>query len=261
MDSLVRIVACLAVVYVLLAAITYWLQDHLIFHPSDIAREPAGGHVQAVTLERPDAVLRGWVVKPDATGPLLVYFGGNAEELSGLVDVFARLDATTLLVNYRGYGRSDGRPSAAALIGDGRAVIETLGRRFGSGRPLILYGRSLGSGIAACVTRSVAVDGVILMSPFRTLGHVAERAMPWLPARSLLRHDIDVLAAVASLPQRTLVLYSPEDRIIPAGESRALLEQFATQPAVVEFSGGHNVPLVQPDVWRALEAFVASFSN
>jgi pimeloyl-ACP methyl ester carboxylesterase len=174
------------------------------------------------------------------------------------VDVFIRLDATTLLINYRGYGRSEGRPTASVLIDDARAVSTTLAHRYGPDRPLVLFGRSIGSGVAASVLDSVSVEGLILMSPFRSLAHMADRVMPWLPARLLLRHRIDVVPTLDSMPEKTLILYSPEDRIVPAQESRALLSLFTRPPRVVEFNGGHNVPLTHPVIWREVEAFVRS---
>ena len=257
-EALLRLIVLLATVYIVLCVFLYLVQDRLIFYPTGIWREPQGPHVQPVSLERDNTVLSGWVVKPDAAGPVLVYFGGNAEELSGLVDVFARLNCTTLLVNYRGYGRSEGKPSASAFIDDARAVVDVLVLRYGSDRPLVLFGRSLGSGIAASVAQSVRVDGVILMSPFRSLTHLADRLMPWLPARLLLRHQLNVLETLDSLPEKTLVLYSPTDRIVPAAESKALLRLFPHTPQVVEFDGGHNVPLTHPGVWREVAAFVGS---
>jgi len=257
-ESLLRLVVILATAYVVLCVAVYLFQDRLIFYPQAIWRDPQGSHVQEVTLERSGVVVSGWVVKPNSTGPVLIYFGGNAEELSGLVDVFRHLNATTLLINYRGYGRSEGEPSVAVLIDDARAIVDTLARRYGSDRPRVLFGRSLGSAIAASVTRWVPVDGVILMSPFRSLDHLADRVIPWLPARWLLRHRIDVVSTLDSLPAKTLVLYSPEDRIIPAEESRALLTLFPNPPQVAEFAGGHNAPLTNSEVWREVEAFVGS---
>ncbi len=258
MESLLRLVAVLVTAYGVVVFALYLLQDRLIFYPREIWQEPRGPHVQPVSLERADATLHGWVVRPDTTGPVLTYFGGNAEEVSDLVAVFARLDATTLLMNYRGYGRSEGRPDASALIDDARAVVSELPRRYGSDRPLVLIGRSLGSGIAAAVASSIPVDGVIMMSPFRSLHHLAGRVMPWLPTRWLLRHRIDVAATLDSLPEKTLVLYSPQDQIVPAAETRALLELFPRPPAVVEFGGGHNVPLTRPEIWQAIQQFVGS---
>ncbi|TNF86808.1 MAG: alpha/beta fold hydrolase, partial [Gammaproteobacteria bacterium] len=215
MDTLLRLLLYLGTAYAVLTLMAYLLQDALIFYPSKLWRTPAGAHVQTVALDRADVTLHGWAVNPDADGPVLVYFGGNAEELSYLVDVFARLSATTLLINYRGYGLSEGKPSAAALIDDAHAVVEDLTDRFGAGRPLLLVGRSLGSGIAASVAASRPVDGLVMISPFRSLHDLAARVMPWLPTRWLLRHRIDVAATLGSLPENTLVLYSPQDQIVP----------------------------------------------
>jgi alpha-beta hydrolase superfamily lysophospholipase len=223
-ESLLRVVLFLTTAYAVLTLTFYVLQDRLIFYPREIWREPQGPHVQTITLDRTGTILHGWIVNPDATGPVMVYFGGNAEELSPLAEIFARLDATTLLINYRGYGMSEGKPTASALLDDAHALVGDLAQRYRADRPIVLFGRSLGSGIAASVARSVPVDAVILMSPFRSLRDLAGRIMPWLPTRWLLRHHIDIVAALDSLPEKT----------------------------------GHNVPLTQPDVWQAIERFVES---
>ena len=259
MEALLRIGVVLLVAYGAVCLLAFLLQDRIIFYPRGVLIEPRGPHVEALTFERAGTVLRGWVVNPRARGPVLVYFGGNGEELSPLTEVFAGLDATTLLVNYRGYGRSEGTPSAAALIDDARAVTTTLAPDYGSDRPLLLFGRSLGSGIAASVAATVPVDGMILMSPFRSLEHMARRVMPWVPVRWLLRHRIDTAAAVDALPEQVLVLYAPDDGIVPAAETRALLDLFPRAPRVAQFRGGHNVPLTRVDLWPEVEAFVQRF--
>ncbi len=261
MDTLLRLLLFLAAAYAALTLTVFLLQDRLIFYPSKLWQAPHGDHVQPVTLARSGVTLHGWVVNPDAEGPVLVYFGGNAEELSYLVHVFARLDATTLLINYRGYGLSEGKPTASALIDDGRAVVEELAGRYRADRPLLLLGRSLGSGIAASVATSRPVDGLVMISPFRSLHHLADRVMPWLPTRWLLRHRIDPFATLDSLPEKTLVLYSPQDEIVPAAESRALLALFPNPPQVVEFRGGHNVSLTSPEIWQSVEMFVREMSS
>ncbi|MDZ7668142.1 MAG: alpha/beta fold hydrolase [Gammaproteobacteria bacterium] len=210
-----------------------------------------------MTLERPDVTLHGWIVNADSSGPLIIYFGGNAEEVSRLVDTFAPLEASTVLMNYRGYGRSGGRPTAAALLDDARALVEEMPQRLGADRPLILFGRSLGSGIAAQTTRHARADGVILLSPYRSLTRLAQRYAPGMPARWLLRHRIDTTAALDTLPDQVLVFYSPTDLIIPADESRALIERLEPPPRVVTFDGGHNMPMHDAQIWPAVEAFVA----
>jgi hypothetical protein len=256
-ESLLRLVVVVLFGYAALCAAVYLLQDRLIFLPRPLTLQPDGPHVQPASVQRGDVTLRGWIVNADSPGPLLIYFGGNAEELSNVVNVFARLEAATVLINYRGFGESEGAPSAAALIADARAVVEVMDQRWGDGRPLILFGRSIGSGIAVEATRAARVDALILMSPYRTLTALAKRHVPYLPVDWLLRHHIDATAALALLPPEILVLYGRRDHIIPTEESRAFLRLLNPPGQLVEFDAGHNVPLLHPDLWLPIEKFVA----
>ena len=261
MDTLLRLAVLIAVAYAAVCGLLYLLQDRLIFLPQPLMDRPAGPHVRPASLERDDVTLRGWVVNPDASGPLVIYFGGNAEELSGLVETFARLPATTVLMNYRGYGESEGSPAAAKLIADARAVAHGMAERWGDGRPLILFGRSIGSGIAAQAARAAQVDGLILMSPYRTLTQLARHHMPWMPVGRLLRQRIDTTAALDTLPPRILVLYGRRDHIIPTAESRALVRLLDPPPVVVEFDAGHNVALTHAGIWPHVKAFLSAHAS
>ncbi len=265
MDTWLRMVAyglvgC-ATLYGGLLVLLYLLQERLIFFPLSLQQEPQGPHQRPVTVQRDAATLRGWVVNEHSSGPLLIYFGGNAEEVSGLVDTFSGLDAATVLINYRGYGGSDGKPRAADLIDDAAAIVRTMGRTIGEDRPLIVFGRSLGSGIAALATRVGGVDGLILLSPYRSIGHVAKRRFPIFPVRRLLRHDIDATLAIDGLPQRVLVLYARQDSVVPTKESLALVKMLKTRPQIVEFDGPHGIAIETPALWNAVKAFVGDLDN
>jgi len=254
---MLKVLAFLLLGYAALVGAMYLLQNRLIFFPQPLWQAPQGPHVQPAAVERPGATLRGWIVNPDSSGPLVIYFGGNAEELSTAVATFARLDATTALINYRGYGASDGSPSLGRLSDDAHAVVVAMHARWGADRPVILFGRSIGSGLAAQATRAAPVDGVILMSPFRTLAEVGQRHMPFLPVRWLLRDNIDITAAIDTLPDRILVLYGARDTIIPPEESLALARHLPPTARLVEYAGGNNEPLVDPEIRAAIEAFLA----
>lgn len=260
MDIAIRLGAVLLFGYLAINLLLFLLQEHLIFFPRPLAATPVGAHVQEVSVQRPGAVLRGWVTNPGSPGPLLVYFGGNAEELSSAVPTFARLPAIAALVNYRGYGASDGAPGAAALIEDAVAVVESLRGRYGAGRATILFGRSLGSGIAAVAAAETGADGVILLSPYRSIERIAQTRYPFVPVRWLLRHNIDAARAALSMPPRALVLYAKEDNVVPTRESRAFA---ALLPGarVVEFQGGHGAPLEAPPIWAEVTTFLAGFAD
>ncbi len=260
MELALRLAGILAVGYAAICLALFLLQGRMIFFPRPLQATPSAPGVAPVAVERPDAVLRGWVTNPDAAGPLVIYFGGNAEELSETVATFAGLDAVTALVNYRGYGASSGLPSAAHLVADAAAVVEDLRERFGAERKTVLIGRSLGSGIAALAAQATGVDGLILVSPYRSIERIAQSRFPYIPVRWLLRHNIDAAAAVPGLPPRTLVVYAVADRVVPTAESRALVALLPPTTQVVEFNGVHGVPLTTPPIWPAISAFVAAFA-
>ena len=256
MEFWLRLAAVALAAYVGLCLLLYLLQDWMIFFPRPLAGEPRGPHVERTALQRDDVTLRGWVVNGQSDGPLLFYFGGNAEEVSGLAAVFAELDAVTVLMNYRGYGESGGTPSAAHLIEDAAAVVDVFRRRFGQDRPVVLFGRSLGSGIAALAAGAEGIDGLILLSPYRSIKHIAKRRFPFAPVGWLLRHNIDPTLALDALPERVLALYAVEDSVVPTSESRAFLDALKADPEVIEFDGPHNIPLETPQLWRAIENFI-----
>ena len=98
---------------------------------------------------------------------------------------------------------------------------------------------------------------VVLHTVDAGLTHLSRRFMPFAPVDTLLRHRVDSTRALLALPERLLVLYSPDDMIIPAAESRALAALIEPAPQVVTFSGGHNMPLQHPEIWSAIERFLA----
>ena len=125
-------------------------------------------------------------------------------------------------------------------------------------RPVILFGRSLGSGIAALTARSAELDGIILMSPYRSIAAIARRRYPFAPVGWMLKQDIDATLALDALPERVLVLHARRDRVVPDRESRAFLQLLPVEPEVVEYIGPHNIALETPELWAAIEAFVGN---
>ncbi|MCY4343163.1 MAG: alpha/beta fold hydrolase [Gammaproteobacteria bacterium] len=259
MDTWLRLAAVALAAYVGVCLLLYLLQERMIFFPQSLASQPSGSHVERASLQRGDVTLRGWVVNGRSEGPVLFYFGGNAEEVSGLVDVFAHLDAVTVLMNYRGFGESGGSPSAAHLIDDAAAAVSGLRHRFGADRPVVLFGRSLGSGIAALAAGTEGVDGLILLSPYRSIERIAKSRFPFAPVGWLLRHNIDATSAIGALPARILALHATADSVVPTDESKAFIGELKSDPQVVTFDGPHNIPLETPELWRAIEGFVHQF--
>jgi pimeloyl-ACP methyl ester carboxylesterase len=202
-------------------ALLYIFQGALIFFPQPVPpqnREPFAEY--ALTLAHEGKQLRGWYVpgKVSATRPLVVYYGGNAEEVSGNLWDMARLEAGAyLFMNYRGYGDSEGKPSQQNLCRDALYILDTLADR--EQIPLnhiVLVGRSLGSGVAVHVAAHRPVRGVILVTPFDSLLNVARRHYPVLPVRLLLKHPFDSAALAPDINIPALILIGRQDTIIPS---------------------------------------------
>ena len=254
-QSGVRLGIGLAGIYLLLCVLLWTLQEKLIFHPQRLNAEPTHPAAAAAELRRPDAVLRGWTVNADSSGPVIVYFGGNAEEVSIHIPSFAERNATAVLFNYRGFGTSDGKPSEAALVPDAVVIVEWAKERFPN-RPLVLFGLSLGSGIATLTAPEVRSDAAILISPYRSVEHIALATYSIFPIRWMLKHPFRAFAAVEHMP-RTLAFASPNDRVIKFAESQAQLRNFGDKAELRTFAVDHGGFLSHQPVWEAVDEFLA----
>ena len=139
--------------------------------------------------------LRGWLLRAAGRepAPLLIYFGGNAEEASWVLSELAHIPGwSALVVNYRGYGQSEGAPSERALFADALALYDQAIKRLDiEPHRVVAMGRSLGTGVATYLASQRPIAAVILVSPYDSLVSIAQRAYPFLPVRLLLKHRFD----------------------------------------------------------------------
>ncbi len=257
--SLVRIILGVALV---LSLLMWSFQERLLFFPRPLESRPAPRpNVEDLTLVAADgARLRGWLVKGSGTpAPLVVYFGGNAEEVSWLVDVAGRFAGwSLLLVNYRGYGESEGRPGEKELFQDALAIYD-----YAKLRPdvnpdrIVAMGRSLGSGVAVHLAAHRPLRGVVLVSPYDSIAEVGRRHYPFLPVSLMLRHRFDSLALAPKVDASLLCLVATEDRIIPAAHSRVLFEAWRGAKTWREVPrSDHDGISGEPEYWRSIEGFL-----
>jgi pimeloyl-ACP methyl ester carboxylesterase len=224
---LASVVKVLVGVAVAVPLLMWFFQESLIFFPRPLQFHPATGrNVESITVVATDGTkLRGWLVRGAATpAPLVIYFGGNAEEVSWLMQVADKFAGwSLLLVNYRGYGESEGKPGEKALRADALAIYD-YARRLSGVNPerIVAMGRSLGSGVAVQLAAERPVRAVILVSPFDSLVEVGRRHYPFLPISLMLRHRFDSLARAPQIDAPLLCLVAEEDRIVPVAHSRTL---------------------------------------
>lgn len=210
-------------------------QRALIYYP-----QPARQTVPALMLPNEVGQLQVSVREREGA-PALIYFGGNAEDVSGNYRQLARLfpGHALYLMHYRGYGRSDGEPTEAALHADARRLYGHVASRHA--RVLVL-GRSLGSGVAVRLASEVAVDRLVLVTPYDSLQAVAADAFPWLPVRWLLRDRFDSVSRAGTIGVATTLIAAERDTLILPERTDRLLNHF--RPGVarrqVIAGAGHN---------------------
>lgn len=209
--------------------------------------------------------LHGWFVPPDGAAvaaPLLIYFGGNAEEVTPLLGARARLPGWgLLLVNYRGYGLSGGQPSEAALRADAVALYDWARQQPAvDARRIVAWGRSLGAGLAVHLAAHRAVAGVMLVSPYDSMVAVAQHHYPFVPVRWLLRHPFDAVTQAPEVKAPLLALAMAGDRVIPVDHSRRLAKAWGAPHELIVLDDGDHNRLPETAYWSAIAEFLRPLS-
>jgi len=248
--------------FILMVAYLYVNQRKILYFQQGLDHEL--DHIKAnkafeFEVNRNGCILRGWLLNQH-NKKLLIYYGGNAEEVSLVIDQYKALDnVSTLLMNYRGYGESEGQPSEENIIGDALAIVDTVSDGFDS---IVLMGRSLGSGVAVQVASQREVEQLILVTPYDSIAAVGQGMYPWAPVKVLLKDQFDSVAASANVSVPTLFLIAEMDTIVPRIHSERLAEQWkgSKQWMVIHGSDHNSIPEF-PAYWEALTNFLSSYSG
>jgi uncharacterized protein len=219
------------VAYCLLVAAMFLLQRRLIYFPDLRVPEPvaAGAAVQVEHLHTGDGLsLLAWYSPPPRPDRCVIMFlHGNAGNIGDRAHLLARLTALgfgVMLPEYRGYGGNPGSPSEVGLMRDADAALSLLQARGVPPNRTVLWGESLGTGIAIRLAARSRVAALILQSPYTSLVALARRQFPWIPGlRLLLRDRFDSLADIGGIRSPILVMIAGNDRVIPPEMSRSLL--------------------------------------
>jgi uncharacterized protein len=233
-------------IFLLLCGVLYWQQEKLLFHPQPndraLLREwgarrvevPVGSHVK---------VEAWWADSRAASSNVILYFGGNAEDVLYTLSTAQRFNARRVLAaNYRGYGATPGKPTQAALFEDALALYDYAVRQPGiDAQHVVVMGRSLGSGVACWVALNRPVRAVVLITPYDSILAVARRQFGFAPLGLLLKHPFPSAQYAARIEAPVLMLAAERDTIVPPAHARALFAAWAGPKELHVFEGvGHN---------------------
>ena len=228
--------------------------------------EILGARLRPLEVRSEDGtLLKGWCLEKDVENlPVIFYFGGNAEEVSLNAEAFlSRVPANMVLVNYRGYGQSRGRPTEEALKADGLAVFDTLAQRYGlAPGSCLAWGRSLGSSVACWLARERGLGGLILTCPFDSIAAVAGGFYPGWLVRMVLPDTHRTTDFSGDITSSTLILAAEADEIIPFERTKALYDSLACARQLEIIKGaGHNTISEGPGYYETVGAFVGKFGS
>ena len=250
----------------LLNGLMFFQQKQMIFFPmSELYQTPAqwGLDYEDVTFRTADDVeLHGWFIPNPESEQVLLFFHGNAGNIShrrDSIEVFHRLGLNVFIIDYRGYGKSKGRPGEKGLYMDADAAWRYLTDERGyAGGQILIFGRSLGGAVAAKLASGVEARGIIMESTLSSAQDFAREVFSILSRLVVMRYDFNTIEYIRHVHYPVLVLHSPDDEIMPfhLGEK---LYQAANQPKqLIRMRGSHNNGFVlsQPEYEQQLDSWL-----
>lgn len=260
LGSVAIVAGCL---YVGFAAVLYLKQRSLMYFPETIHTTPAqAGLPQAkeVPLTASDGVhITAWFVAPQDGKPVIVFFHGNGGALRYSVPRFRQLISAGIglvALEYRGYGGNSGTPSEHGLIADGDAAYAFAAARYPV-RQIVLWGQSLGSGVAVAVAAKKPVGRLILEAPFTSAAAVASIRYWYMPVRLLMKDQFHSDRRIRKVTAPLLILHGARDHVVPYAMGERMFELANKPKYIVRFLDGSHDNLDANGALDAVARFLA----
>lgn len=262
----VFVLRALAICYIAAVALLYVYQRELIYFPDARKVLPSEAGLVGVREEiiaTPDGErLVAWWSPPRPGMPVVVDFqgqGGAPSHRVHRIRPFVAEGYGILTLSYRGYGGSTGKPSERTLVADGDLAIDWLKARGFAENRIVIFGESLGTGVAVQVAASRSVAGLILDSPYSSLADVAQGRFPLVPVRWLMLDRFDSLAHIPRVKAPIFIFHGDRDTIVPYELGQRLYAAATSPKEFMTIPGGfHTVPF-EDGPWQRIKAFLDRF--
>lgn len=250
-ETLKTAVILVATLYGAMLVVLFLRQDSLVYYPDLPGREYEASPkdyrlpYEDVALTTSDGVrLAAWFVPAEHSRGTLLYAHGNAGNISHRLDsirLFHDLGLSVFIFDYRGYGRSSGKPDEAGTYRDAEAAWQHLAAQRGiKPEHIVVFGESLGGAVAAHVAAQHRPSALILASAFTSAPDLAADLYPLLPVRWVTRYRYDTRRHLQDVHAPVLIAHSREDEIIPFHHGQMLYDAAHEPKRFMELRGGHN---------------------
>lgn len=253
MKFVVTLLALITIAYLLLLLSLFLFQRNLLYYPVPYQH---GINRDEISFGNNGINLHGWILNPGQS-KALIYFGGNAEAIENNIGNFETTfkNYSVYLIHYRGYGKSEGKPTEDGLFSDAIAIYDSIVSQYQS---ISLMGRSLGSGVAVYLASKRQTEKLILLTPYDSIAEVAQFHYPFVPARLVARDRFESFRYAPKITAPVLMVSAELDRVVPV--ERALkLREFLTNTQVTYKmikSAAHNDVTEYSEYHQLLSDFI-----
>ena len=248
MQSILWFLGSIAVGYLILVLLMYVMQSSLIYHPQQnlwTTPSSAGLEYEDITFATDDNLqLHGWFVPADSAELTVLYFHGNAGNISGRLETIQLLNELNLNVfifDYRGYGQSQGSPSEQGTYQDALAAWDCLQlKKSVADSNIVIMGRSLGGSIAAWLAARKNPAASVIESTFTSAADLGADLYPWLPVRWMISYDYKTIEHIKKIDSPIFMAHSKDDEIVPYSHGRRLFEAASEPKTFIQLRGSHG---------------------
>ena len=245
-NNLLQIILIIFFIYFLVLVFLYFYQRNLLYHPNEnnYSEDKISVDIENVRIKTSDNIeLLGWYHEKNLKDfKTLIFFHGNAGSLENRIhklNHFRDMNINFLIIAWRGFSGNNGNPSEQGLYEDGKSAIDWLIKKGVSEKNLILYGESLGTGVATHLAQNKNFAGVILETPFTSMIDAAKKFYPYIPVKLLLKDKFENYKKIKNINLPILIMHGEVDQLVPFSMGKKIYE-IANEPKYSYFTKYDN---------------------
>ena len=266
-NSLLLFIQLIILVYFFLLVFLYFYQRNLMYHPNEnnYFDDKLLVNIEKVKIRTQDGLnLLGWYHEKDIIkNKTILFFHGNAGSLENRIhklNHFQDMKVNFLIIAWRGFSGNQGKPSETGLYEDGESAIKWLLKKGIDEKNIVIYGESLGTGVATHLSQNINFAGIILETPFTSMIDAAKKFYPYIPVSFLLKDKYENKNKIKNIKFPILVMHGEKDQIVPFDMGKKIFE-IANEPKYSYFTKYDNHMMEYDDsLVKTLNSFLSNLN-
>ena len=252
-QTVIYLLGLIILLYLSVAAFLYFNQHNLLYHPTPKVKS----EFKTIKFKDGNILINAYVLNEDKKDAIIV-FGGNNDSMAEVAKVFNNefKNYSIYLLDYRGYGLSEGKPSQEAIFKDALKLYDYV---FKKHKNINIIGRSLGTSVASYVASKRDVKKLVLVTPFDSILNIAKERYFFLPVSLLVKDKYESINFIKDIKAKTLILIASNDKIVSSKRSGNLIKHFKKYNKdfeVVKFNSGHNDIVEDKNYFKLIKEFL-----